>query len=550
MRLTPYAAAIALMACASAQAAGEFIPLETPEIKLTKISQNGEYASAFLTGTGGIRWVRATGAEEPVAGMNYSNGINNAGTITGSVGVNGGSGTDGGTDVPALSPLGAAAPQQLPLPADTQNANVYDVSDDGSAVGLTWASDWSVSRAYYYSTADGAVVQLPVDTTTTASRANSISGDGSVIAGWNDDASTGARRGVVWVNRVAVYPTVSVGGVDVNVGEGSFVSANGQWVVGNQYPTDDGSDAGWRFNVATGELSKIPVIPFVFGVSDDGKTAVGASGFFSTPSRAHYIWTEAEGTVLFSDYLAARGIEVPAGWEFQGSLSGISGDGKIVGGWTIISPTGNPSFIVTGIDSPVDKVFKDGFDGAPVANPVQDSGFEASISGSGPWTSTSTNFGTALCNAQCGDGGGTASAHDGSAWAWFGGAPQGAAEDSTVSQSVTIPSGGSQYLNFWLWIGAVNGSDSVLKVSIDGTEVAAYPEPTEAEAGYTQRSVDISTYADGAAHTIEFHYTETGGIASNYSLDDVTVDATQPPARAPVRAPQRPAGTVTQRKHR
>lgn len=361
MRLTPYAAAVALMACASAQAAGEFIPLETPEIKLTKISQNGEYAAAFLTGTGGIRWVRGTGAEEPVAGMSYSNGINNAGTISGSIGVDGGS-AEGGTDAPALSPIGASAPTELPLPADTQNADVYDVADDGSAVGLTWATDWSITRAYYYSAADGAVVELPVDTTTKPSRANSISADGSVIAGWNDDETTGARRGVVWVNRAPVYPTVSVGGVDVNVGEGLSVSANGQWVVGVQYPTEDGSEAGWRLNVASGELTKIPVMPFVFGISDDGKTAVGAGGFFSEPSRVHYIWTEAEGTVLFTDYLAARGIEVPAGWEFQGALSAISGDGKMVGGWTIISPTGNPSFIVTGIDSPVDGIFENGFD--------------------------------------------------------------------------------------------------------------------------------------------------------------------------------------------
>lgn len=80
--------------------------------------------------------------------------------------------------------------------------------------------------------------------------------------------------------------------------------------------------------------------------------------------------------------------------------------------------------------------------------------------------------------------------------------------------------------------------------------MASYPEPAEAEAGYTQRSVDVSAYADDAAHTIEFRYVETAGIASNYSLDDVTIDAAQPPLRAPVRAPQKPqAGTTARKRH-
>jgi uncharacterized membrane protein len=529
MRPSLFAVAIATACCGTAHATGSFIPLQTPTAQATKFSQNGEYLAAFLNGTGGVRWTRATGAEELVPGMVYSNGINNLGTVSGAMSTDGGN-ANGGHDLPALSPIGAATPQALPLPAGIDNVDVYDVSDDGSAVGLAWTDDFSVAKAYYYSSVDG-VMDLPVDSTTSASRGNAISADGSVIGGWSDDPTTGFRRGVVWIDRVATY----VQDADGNpVGEADGVSGNGQFVVGGQYA----AGGCWLFNVATGEVTQIPTMPFAFGVSDDGKVVVGASGFFDNPPRAAYIWTEAGGSQLLSDYMAARGIEVPAGWDFSGGLTAVSGDGSMVAGWTLFGATGMQSFIVTGINDPLDKIFADGFDGAPAENPVQDSSFEASISGSGPWASTSDTFGTALCTvATCGDGGGTAGPHTGSAWAWFGGVP--AAEDATVSQSITIPAGGPAYLNFWLWIGAVNGGTSTMDVSVDGTVVASFPEPVDAEAGYTQRGVDIGAYADGAAHTIEFHYVETDGLASNYHLDDVTID-NAPAAHVPASHPARP----------
>lgn len=546
MRLSPYAAVVAVIACASAQA-GTFIPLQTPLGQAVKFSQNGEYLSIFVSQGSGARWTRSTGSEEVLSGLNYSNGINNLGVVSGSVALNGGA-QNGGNDLPALSPIGAATPTGLLLPSDTQNANAYDVSDDGSAVGLTWSDDFSIARAYYYSSQDDALVVLPVDAPDEDSRANSISADGSVIAGWNADPQTGGWRGVVWKDQVATYPTVTLDGTEFNVGEAMAVSGNSRWVVGNGYPTVDGSAAAWLFDVDTNELTPIPGIPFAFGVSDDGRTVVGASGFFDFPPRAAYIWTHDEGTVQFTDYMTARDIPYPTDWVFEGGLTAVSGDGSTVAGWTRASPNGMQSFIVTGVDAPVDSIFKDGFDNAP---PVQDGSFEQSVSGSGPWISTSTSFGSALCTVpSCDDGGGTAGPRTGAAWAWFGGAAAGTPEEATASQSVTIPSGGPQYLNFWLWIGAVGGSDSVLTVSVDGTPVGSYAEPAEAEAGYSQRSIDVSAYADDAAHTIEFHYAETAGVPSNYSVDDVTIDAEQPPLRTPVAAARQPQAGTTARKHR
>ncbi len=211
----------------------------------------------------------------------------------------------------------------------------------------------------------------------------------------------------------------------------------------------------------------------------------------------------------------------------------------------ILSMTAGAATPVTDTNGLV--IFRDGFDGEAAQNPVSDSGFEESASGGGSWASTSALFGTTICSSGCGDGGGTAGPHGGEAWAWFDGSNM--AEESSVSQAVTIPSGGSQYLNFWLWISKVGGSDAKLSVAVDGIEVAAYLEPATDEAGYTQRSVDISAYADGGAHLIEFHYRKTIAATSSYSLDDVTIDETPAPVKAPVPPVSEPTGSTARQRH-
>jgi hypothetical protein len=185
---------------------------------------------------------------------------------------------------------------------------------------------------------------------------------------------------------------------------------------------------------------------------------------------------------------------------------------------------------------------------------LQDPGFEATDNSALPytnpnWDSTSTNFGTAFCDSGCGDGGGTAAPHAGDFWAWLGGAPAETPEDATVSQAVVIPAGDTRFLNFWLWIGAIGDGSTNMDVTVDGTVVTSFPEPVDAEAGYTQRGVDISSFADGASHTIEFSYTDANGTGSNYSVDDVTIDCTPAPATNPLPTLHPVSGAATQRRH-
>ena len=174
MRISPIAAALAaaLASAGGVAHAASLIELTTPNAQATKFSQNGEYLVASVFGTGGLRWTASTGAEDLVQDMVYANGVNNAGTISGARSDDGGS-ANGGHDLPAVSPIGAATSTPLPMPAGIDNVDVYDLADDGSAVGLAWTDDFSVAKAYYYSPVDG-VVDLPVDNTTSASRGNVI----------------------------------------------------------------------------------------------------------------------------------------------------------------------------------------------------------------------------------------------------------------------------------------------------------------------------------------------------------------------------------------
>ncbi|MEZ4767464.1 MAG: proprotein convertase P-domain-containing protein [Caldilineales bacterium] len=163
---------------------------------------------------------------------------------------------------------------------------------------------------------------------------------------------------------------------------------------------------------------------------------------------------------------------------------------------------------------------------AAMAEVVQDGSFEAGTPNPF-WNEFSTNFGTPLCDAlSCGTGGGTAGPLTGAWWAWFGGIA--AYENGNVSQSVTIPSGGTATLSFWVWNGTCSGdSADYLAALIDGTELwrTTGAAPECGALGYREVTVDVSAYADDGAHLLEFSSEVFGTTTTNFSLDDVSLDA-------------------------
>jgi uncharacterized membrane protein len=357
MRISMLFAAVSIALCGTVHAEGTFIALQTPGTQVTMVSGNGAYAVGSVNAAAGYRWTASTGAEEVIPALDVALGVNNFGTIAGAVPVNGGA-ANGGTDLGAYAAPGAD-PVQLTDPLQ-QDSNGYGIADDGTVVGLSFDDNFVGPAIAFVWTATDGMVALPVNRPDTYSRANVISADASVIAGWNDQED-GFRSAVIWQDRVPF----DVADADGNmVGEADGISSNGEFVVGSSYTDTQGDTGSWLWS-ATGGVQLIPSMGFAFGVSDDGKTVVGANGFFDNPPRAALIWQEGVGTMLLTDYLAAQDIAIPTGWDpgLAGGFGGISADGSLLAGWSS-GPLGMQSYIIQIQAAANDTIFMDGFDGA------------------------------------------------------------------------------------------------------------------------------------------------------------------------------------------
>ena len=237
----------------------------------------------------------------------------------------------------------------VPLPGLTGSAgcdanlvNPYALSDDGQvAVGLGW--EGCKGRAYRWTPANGAeaLPQIGFD----SARANAVSGDGQFVGGW-DQANNGTRRAAVWKpgdveELILVSPSNEIG-----AGEVWGFSTDGTFACGQGAPNAFiWSEAGGVVDIPMLAGSAPSDFGIAFAVSDDGRTAVGTMGsFFGTPFRA-FIWTEANGTELLVDYLAARGVSPAVGYELVNAVD-MTADGSTIVGNGGSGPFANSAWIV------------------------------------------------------------------------------------------------------------------------------------------------------------------------------------------------------------
>jgi hypothetical protein len=178
---------------------------------------------------------------------------------------------------------------------------------------------------------------------------------------------------------------------------------------------------------------------------------------------------------------------------------------------------------------------------APMADVVLDGSFESTAAGTfaNPyWAQGSTNFGTVLCTTAappngCGSGGGTVGPHTGSWFVWFGGTdPANPNEVGYVSQDVVLNPGVAT-LSFWLRIGASSGrAGDTMRVLIDSTEVFSVTAQSTNYNSYQQVMLPISSFANGATHSLRLESTVLTGGNTNFSVDDVALDVAPIPCAA------------------
>jgi len=134
------------------------------------------------------------------------------------------------------------------------------------------------------------------------------------------------------------------------------------------------------------------------------------------------------------------------------------------------------------------------------------------------WEEYSLNFGTPLCNAECGTCGGPCAPQAGSWYAWFGGIP--AVEIGSLTQTFTIPSGTTGELRFYVKVAAAGSTPTVDAVSVllDGEGMFTVTASQAAQyAEYTLITLDVSSRTDGLTHELEILAGSEGG--SNILFD-------------------------------
>lgn len=322
-------AAVASTVLASGAAAQSWVDLGTATV--LDISPDGRHvigydedgAYIWTEGSGKISF-NATGIEA----------VNSGGTAI--------AGADGDSAALYLVGIGGwldVGSAVLPGGCGFGTSRAYDLSDDAkTAVGRYW--DGCTNRAFKW-TESGGIAALPVVNNAYDSWANCVSADGSVVGGYEENMD-GVKRACIWkADGTQVFVAVSANN-PVGEGEVTELSGDGTFAAG------EGPIEPFLWTEAAGPTN-LGLLPGLFpgfdeaipyGVSDDGKTVVGAMGSEVGTWWRAFIWTEANGVELLADFLAARGLTASGNLRWARGLSADSRRIALVedGPWAIWGP--------------------------------------------------------------------------------------------------------------------------------------------------------------------------------------------------------------------
>jgi hypothetical protein len=164
---------------------------------------------------------------------------------------------------------------------------------------------------------------------------------------------------------------------------------------------------------------------------------------------------------------------------------------------------------------------------ASAAELLADGGFENATGNplnSPSWTEADSRRSTPLCSTSTCS---SVSPRSGTKWLAFGGSPSTAPHTASVRQSVTIPTGGTAVLTYYYANPYGTSGGATVQVQVDGKALKTHTESATAQATYTQQTVNLSSYANGASHTIAFVYANNSSSGTKVmSIDDVSLTYT------------------------
>lgn len=209
--------------------------------------------------------------------------------------------------------------------SDATVSSAWGMTSDGkTVVGLAYPSP-SDARAVKWTQGSG-FVNLGSTVPNRSSRANSITDDGTIVVGWQDN-EYGDRLGVYWKNGVQTYLKDNNG---ANTGEAVSITPDGKTIVGFTY------DNPFVWNETGGYTMITHPDPDFSGaaasITDDGKTVVG----YFRPWNGQavmgegFIYTKEGGRMNLNEYVASLGFD-DLGITFALPMA-ISPNGKYITG--------------------------------------------------------------------------------------------------------------------------------------------------------------------------------------------------------------------------
>ena len=340
-------------------------PIDLPDAWAGDISGRGDIVVGGWAG-GLFRWT-ADGAED-IGGSPFSPspGISDDGKII----VGDTWDPASGTDRAAIWQGGTKWAQVPMLPGvsscDAFVYGAFDVSNTGAVVGLAWLGCTEVT-AFRWTQKSGpqSLGHLGPD----GSRADKISSDGRIVAGWDRD-EFGQWLGAVWKDgreQLVMLPKPAVCGNPSSpwasvktVGAVNGMNSAGTAMTGEGWPIervfdDNGTlyhycdNTAWRSTrkngiESLGEFLYPYYVPIGASISEDGNVVAGIAFPFDPWSpRVPFLWTPATGYLDFQAFLEGQGLFVP-GWFILGGLQ-LSADGTTVAG-TAATNQGFKAFVV------------------------------------------------------------------------------------------------------------------------------------------------------------------------------------------------------------